>query len=79
MIESLLKIFEAGLSIWQTAQSRKYQKAVLDLKEKRAKELEKEHPDHNIVDRCERELCWLAELASTEIKGQAFKDLQGGG
>ena len=77
MINSLLKIFEAGLSIWQNAQSKKYQEAVLDLKQKRAKELEKENPDHNLVDRYERELCWLADLASTEIKGQAFKDLQG--
>jgi hypothetical protein len=77
MIDSLVKIFEAGLSIWATAQSRKYQKAVLDLKIKRAKELEKTNPDYNFVDRCERELCWLADLASTEIKGQAFKDLQG--
>ena len=77
MIDSLLKIFEAGLSIWQTAQSTKYQKAVLDLKQQRAKELEKDNPDHNLIDRCERELCWLADLAATEIKGQAFKDLQG--
>lgn len=77
MIEPLIKIFEAGLSIWNTSQSRKYQKAVLDLKEKRAKELDKDNPDYNITDMCERQLCFLAELASTEIKGQAFKDLQG--
>ncbi len=75
MIESLLKIFEAGLSIWETAQSRKYQKAVLDLKQRRADELEKDKPDHNVIDRCERELCWLAELASTEITRQKVKDL----
>ena len=78
MINSLLNIFEVSLRLWKTKQSRKYQEAVLDLKTKRAKELEKDNPDHNIVDRCGRELCWLADLASTEIKGQAFKDLQGG-
>ncbi len=75
MFESLLKIFEAGLSIWDTAQSRKYKKSVLDLKQKRAKELEKEFPDHNIVDKCERQLQWLAELFATEVKGQKTKDL----
>ena len=77
MFQSMLRILEAGLSIWETAQSRKYRKAVLDLKEKRAKELEKEHPDFDVVDKCERQLQWLGELFATEIKGQAFKDLQG--
>tara|TARA_Y100001937_G_scaffold70639_1_gene96143 strand:- start:2680 stop:2916 length:237 start_codon:yes stop_codon:yes gene_type:complete len=77
MFQSMLRILEAGLSIWETAQSRKYRKAVLDLKEKRAKELEKEHPDFDVVDKCERQLQWLGELFATEAKGQAFKDLQG--
>lgn len=77
MIDSLVRIFEASLTIWKHAQSTKYQKAVLDLKRKIAKENEKEKPDYSYIDRCERELCWLADLASTEIKGQAFKDLQG--
>ncbi len=75
MFESLLKIFEAGLSIWDTAQSRKYKKSVLDLKRKRAKELEKEFPDYDVVDKCERQLQWLAELFASEIKGQKTKDL----
>lgn len=75
MFESLLKIFEAGLSIWDTAQSRKYKKSVLDLKRKRAKELEKEFPDYDFVDKCERQLQWLAELFASEIKGQKTKDL----
>lgn len=75
MIESLLKIFEAGLSIWETAQSRKYQKAVLDLKRRRANELRKDRPDHNVIDHCEHELCILAELVSNEITGQKIKDL----
>lgn len=77
MFQSMLRILEAGLSIWETAQSRKYKKAVLDLKEKRAKELEKEHPDFDVVDKCERQLQWLGELFAAEAKGQAFKDLQG--
>ena len=75
MFESLLKIFEAGLSIWATAQSRKYKKSVLDLKQKRAKELEKESPDYNVVDKCERQLQWLAELFAAEVKGQTPKDM----
>ena len=76
MFESLLNVFEAGLSIWGTAQSRKYKKAVLDLKEKRAKELEKENPDYNVVDKCERQLQWLSQLFCSELKGQKVENLQ---
>ena len=76
MIDSLVKIFEAGLSIWQSKQSKKYMEAVLDLKEKRQKELDKDDPDYNKCDYYERSLCNLAELASTEIKRQAVKDMQ---
>lgn len=75
MFDTLLDIFEAGLSIWETRQSRKYQVAVLDLKRKRAKELDKEKPDYNLVDRYERDLFYLARLASAEIRGQKTKDL----
>ena len=75
MFESLLKIFEAGLSIWDTAQSRKYKKSVLDLKQKRAKELEKEYPCYNSIDKWERQLLFLSELFCSEIKGQKTKDL----
>ena len=75
MFESLLKIFEAGLSIWDTAQSRKYKKSVLDLKLKRAKELEKEYPCYNSIDKWERQLLFLSELFCSEIKGQKTKDL----
>lgn len=76
MIETLLDIFEAGLSIWETSQSRKYQEAVLDLKQKRANELDKETPDLNLVDRYERDLFYLARLASAQIRGQKAEDLQ---
>ena len=75
MFESLLKIFEAGLSIWDTAQSRKYKESVLDLKLKRAKELEKEFPCYNSIDKWERQLLFLSELFCSEIKGQKTKDL----
>lgn len=75
MIESLINIFEAGLSLWDTAQSRKYMVAVLDLKQKRARELEKENPNWNYTDRIERELFYLADLASVEIKRQEAKNL----
>tara|TARA_Y100001938_G_scaffold88537_1_gene121368 strand:- start:567 stop:794 length:228 start_codon:yes stop_codon:yes gene_type:complete len=75
MLDSLINIFEAGLSLWDTAQSRKYQVAVLDLKLKRAKELDKENPNYNYTDRLERELFYLANLAATEIKRSKTKDL----
>ena len=75
MLDSLINIFEAGLSLWDTAQSRKYQVAVLDLKQKRAKELEKENPNWNYTDRIERELYYLANLAASEIKRSKTEDL----
>lgn len=75
MIRELINIFEAGLSLWDTKQSRKYREAVLDLKKKRADELEKQTPDLNLVDRYERQLLWMADLAATEIRGQKTKDL----
>ena len=75
MLDSLINIFEAGLSLWDTAQSRKYQVAVLDLKRKRDKELDKENPNYNYTDRLERELFYLANLAATEIKRSKTKDL----
>ena len=77
MFESLLKILEAGLSIWDTAQSRKYRKQVLQLKLKRSRELEKENPDYNLVDSIEQQLQFTGELFAAQAKGQAFKDLQG--
>ena len=76
LIDSFLKIFEAGLSIWETAQSRKYMEAVLDLKQKRQKELDKENPDYNKCDYYERCLYNLAELCSTQIKRSKTKDMQ---
>ena len=75
MLDSLINIFEAGLSLWDTAQARKYQVAVLDLKQKRAKELEKENPNYNFTDRIERELYYLANLAATQIKRSKTEDM----
>ena len=75
MVNSLFKIFEAGLSIWDDAQSKKYLKAVLDLKEKRQKELDKKNPCNNYVDFLERSLSNLAELASIEIARSKTKDM----
>ena len=77
-VETILKVLEAGLSIWQSAQSTKYQKAILDLKRKRDDELNKgDKMDHAYLDKLERDIMWLSELFSSEVKSEAFKNMQG--
>lgn len=77
-VETILKVLEAGLSIWKNAQSTKYQKAILDLKRKRDDELNKgDKMDHAYLDKLERDIMWLSELFSSEVKSEAFKNLQG--
>lgn len=77
-IETILKVLEAGLSIWQNTQATKYQKAILDLKQRRDDELNKgELADDAYLDKLERDILWLSNLFSTEVKSEAFKNLQG--
>jgi len=77
-IETLLKVLEAGLQLWNTKQSRKYQESIMDLKKRRDDELNKgDEMDHAYLDKLERDIMFLSNLFSTEIKSEAFKNLQG--
>lgn len=77
-IDTLLKVLEAGLNLWNTRQSRKYQEAIIDLKKKRDDELNKgDTMDHAYIDKLERDIMYLSELFSTEVRSEAFKNLQG--
>lgn len=77
-IETILKVLEAGLSIWQHSQSTKYQKAILDLKKRMDDELNKgDKADDAYLHKLERDLLWLSDLFATEVRSEAFKNLQG--
>ena len=77
-IETLLKVLEAGLQLWNTKQSRKYQESIMDLKKRRDDELNKgDEMDHAYLDKLERDIMFLSNLFSTEIKSEALKNLQG--
>lgn len=77
-IETLLKVLEAGLKLWNTRQSRKYQESIMDLKKKRDDELNKgDEMDHAYLDKLERDIMFLSNLFATEIRSEAFKNLQG--
>lgn len=77
-IETLLKVLEAGLQLWNTRQSRKYQESIIDLKKKRDDELNKgDEMDHAYLDKLERDIMFLSNLFATEARSEAFKNLQG--
>ena len=76
MIDSLLKITEAALSIWDSKRKTKYLEAVFDLKEKIANEkLKDSKRDDAAIDYWERQLFLLADLCATEIKRSQTKDM----
>ena len=77
-IDTLLKVLEAGLTLWNTRQSRKYQESILDLKKKRDDELNKgDKMDDSYLHKLERDILFLSDLFATEVRSEAFKNLQG--
>ena len=77
-IETLLRVLDAGLQLWNTRQSRKYQESIMDLKKKRDDELNKgDKMDHAYLDKLERDIMFLSNLFATEIRSETFKNLQG--
>ena len=77
-IETLLRVLDAGLQLWNTRQSRKYQESIMDLRKKRDDELNKgDKMDHAYLDKLERDIMFLSNLFATEIRSETFKNLQG--
>lgn len=77
-IETLLRVLEAGLKLWNTRQGRKYQESIMDLKKKRDDELNKgDEMDHAYLDKLERDIMYLSNLFAAEIRSETFKNLQG--
>jgi len=68
MFKSIGKILGAALSIWDSKQATKYQKLQLKLEKAYDEENDKDSPDHNILDRYERDILRLSNLVATEIK-----------
>ena len=70
MIEHVLKITEAALWLWKDKRSKKYLTAIYDLKKKIDEEYNKpeDKQDHCFIDKCRRDILWLSNLASTEIR-----------
>ena len=77
-IETLLRVLDAGLQLWNTRQSRKYQESIMDLKKKRDDELNKgDEMDDAYLHKLERDILYLSNLFATEIRSETFKNLQG--
>lgn len=69
MIESIFKILESALGIWQNENSTKYLKRLYKLQKEYDDENDKDIPNRNILDRTERDILRLSNLVATQIKG----------
>lgn len=76
MIESILGILEAGLSLWNTKEARKYQDQVIKLKKEFYEEYNK--PDNERsdarLDNIMRELLIIGEGFTAEIRTKDAKN-----
>lgn len=82
-IKSILGITYAALSIWKNSSAKKYLKQLKKLEEKRDKETDKnpdalkkkDRPDHNIIDRLDRDIVRISNLVSVEIQRSPFSTM----
>ncbi len=70
IFEALAQALAAGLSIWDTKESRRYLVRVLEIKKEWYEEYNKELSDDAILDNLERELCLIATTFYSEVGKQ---------
>lgn len=77
MIESVLKILEAGLSLWESTEKRKYVDAIIKLKKEYYEEIKNPKPDNAILDYIEFRLQLLGNSFASQIAGSKVDNMQG--
>jgi len=75
MIESILTILGAGLSLWDRKSKRKYQEKIYKLEKKYYEEIKKPRPDHAVLDDIEFELQLIGRSFASEVKGSKTETL----
>jgi hypothetical protein len=76
VVGSIVRIFESALSIWDHKNKTKYLKKMRKLKAKYDKEKDENPVDHNTLDRIERDIVRLSDLAAIEIGRSSAVSLQ---
>jgi len=67
MVSSLIKALSAGLSLWNTKESRKYLDKVIILKREFYEEFNKQNPDDAALDRIYNELRIISEAFYSKV------------
>ena len=75
MIESVLKILGAGLSLWESKEKRKYLDKYLILRKRYYEESLQNPPDDAILDGIELELQLLGEAFAAKVEGPSAKNM----
>jgi len=68
MIQTLLQVFSAGLSIWKHKEARKYQDRLMKLEKEIYEEYNKEKSDHAVLDNLYFELRTLSKAFYSEVR-----------
>jgi len=66
MVESLIKVLETGLSLWNTKESRRYKKKVLELKKDWYEEFNKPISSDAVLDNIGLQLRLISDSFSSE-------------
>jgi len=77
MIQTILQVLSAGLSIWEHKESRKYQDKLIKLEKEIYEEYNKEIPDNAVLDNLYFELQLLGKAFYSEIGTKNSLDKQG--
>jgi len=74
MINTLIQVLSAGLSIWKSKESRKYKDKLIDLEKKIYAEYNKENPDNAVLDNLYFELQLVGKAFYSEAISQDSVD-----
>tara|TARA_R100001530_G_scaffold108662_1_gene76197 strand:- start:302 stop:526 length:225 start_codon:yes stop_codon:yes gene_type:complete len=68
MWEAFAKALSSGLGLWESKEKRKYIDKLIKLRRQHYEEINKDKPDHRIIDELEFELCLLSEAFSSKVR-----------
>lgn len=74
MFNSIVSILSAGLTLWNTKESRKYLERVIELKKAWHEEYNKKNPDDALLDNIFTELRIIGESFSAQVGKQDTKN-----
>ena len=75
MFKAIVSILGPALSIWQHKNAVKYMVEMQELEVKYDNESDKERPDHNVLDRLDRDLLRIKDLVAFEITASKTNSL----